>query len=180
MHAFRPTSGSVIGVLGLGAAALVIVLVAVTERSLVGVRVAIVAALVALVVWMVLLRPRVRAYADKLVLHNMASDTSIPLARVDGVAVRQTLNVWVGERRYVCPGIGQSTRTMLAALSRTKSARTGEQNYATFVESTIEELARGARRDARGEPLPVRRRWAVPELAALGLLAAALLLSLLW
>ena len=174
LHAFRPTSGTAVGIAGVVAAALVVVLVAVTERSLFGLRTAVVAALVGLLVWMVLLRPRAQAYADTLVLCNMASDTTIPLASIDSVVVRHTLNVWVGERRYVCPGIGQSTRTMLRSQSRTRSAATDEQNYATFVETTIDDLARAARRDAQGDQPPVRRRWAVAELLALAALLIAL------
>lgn len=179
VHAFKPTSGTVMGVLGLAAAGMVVVLVVVTDRSVAGLRTALVAALAGLLVWMVLLRPRVRAYADTLLLRNMASDTSLPLAGIESVVVRHTLNVWVDGRRYTCSGIGRSTRSMLGAKGRGPAVDTGGQDYAGFVESTIEDLAGSARRDRREEPPPVRRRWALPELAALVVLSLALVGAIL-
>lgn len=183
VHAFKPTSGTVLGVTGLVVAAMVVVLVLIGERSTLGLRTALLAALVGVLTWMVLLRPRVRVYDATLVLRNLAGDVHIPLARVDDVTVRHTLNVWVDEDRYSCPGIGRSTRSMIrsagggpAGLSG-PAASAGNQDYVTFVETTIEELARSARRDARAEPPPVSRRWAVPELAAAAALLAALVLS---
>jgi hypothetical protein len=50
--------------------------------------------------------------------------------------------------------------------------------YANFVETRIEGLARAARRDALDSP-PVRRRWALPELVALAGLVVAFVVSLL-
>jgi hypothetical protein len=179
VHAFKPTSGTVMGYVGLVTAAAVAVLALVSEPNATGLRTALVAALVGLLVWMVMLRPRVRAYADTLLLKNMTSDTVLPLARVDNVLVRHTLNVWVGDRRYTCAGIGRSTRNMLGAKGRGPAVGGGGHDYPSFVETTIEDLAHAARRDLQGEPPPVTRRWAVPELAALGGLVAALLLSLL-
>ena len=163
------------GTAGIVAAPVVAVAALVTDQSMTGLRVALVAACVGVLAWMVLLRPRVTAYADTLVLRNMASDTSLPLARVENVIVRHTLNVWVDDRRYTCAGIGRSTRTMLRSDGRPSPA--GDADYPSFVESTIEELARSAKRDLRGEPPAVRREWAVRELAALGVLALALAVS---
>ena len=176
VHAFRPTGGTVMGTAGLSAVAVVIVAALVTEPSVTGVRVALGAALVGVLVWMVLLRPRVTAYADTLVLHNMASDTFLPLAGIESVAVRLTLHVWVDDRRHTCSGIGRSTRSMMKA-ERHGSPPTGAADYASFVETTIEDLARSARRDLRGDPPPVRREWAVRELAALAVLALAMAVS---
>ncbi len=52
-------------------------------------------------------------------------------------------------------------------------------DYGTFVETRIDGLASQARRDLRGhEPAAVRREWAVPELATLGVLVLALVVSL--
>jgi hypothetical protein len=176
VHAFRPTAGTVMGTAGLAAAAVVVVVALVTDQSATGIRVALVAALVGVLIWMVLLRPRVTAYADTLVLHNMASDTFLPLAGIESAAVGLTLHVWVDGRRYTCPGIGRSTRSMMRA-QRRGAVTTGEEDYASFVESTIEGLARSAQRDLRGDPSPVRREWAVRELAALAVLTLALAVS---
>ncbi|WP_148571083.1 hypothetical protein [Nocardioides caldifontis] len=185
---FRPTSGRFVGGASLVAAAFVLVLTAVTEPNLTGVRICLLVALAGVVVWAVLLRPRATAYDDTLVLHNQVSDWHLPLAKVDDVAVRHTLNVWVGGKRYSCPGIGRASRQMVrgsdgnptSVFARRNDARQGggdaasigEVDYATFVENRIDELARIARRDG-GEPPAVRRSWAVPELTAMAVLALA-------
>lgn len=183
LHAFKPTSGMVLGSIGLAVAGLVVVLVLLGERSVLGLRTALAAALVGLVVWMVLLRPRVRAYADTLELRNMASDVLVPLAAVDAVTVRHALHVWVDDERYTCPGIGRSTRSMVRTHGGTQDASVAKasssEGYVRFVETTLEDLARTARRDARGEQPPVRRRWAAPELVAAGVLVVALVVSFL-
>ena len=176
VHSFKPTSGTAVGLLGLLTAVFVIVLAASTERTLFGLRAGIIAALAGLLAWMTLLRPRVKAYADTLMLRNMASDTYLPLARIDNVLVRHTLNVWVDDRRYSCAGIGRSTRSIARARARGPEAVQGD-DYVTFVETTIEDLARSARRDLRGAAPPVRTQWAIPELVALAVLTLGLVLS---
>lgn len=183
VHDFRPTSGTLLGVLGLVVAGLVVVLVLVGERTAVGLRAALAAALVAVLVWMVLLRPRVKLYDDALVLRNPASDVHIPLAKVDDVTIRHTLVVLVDDDRYSCPGIGRSTRSMIRSSGTGPgglsgpAASKGNEHYVRFVETTIEELARSARRDARAEPPAVTRRWAVPELTAAGILLVIIAVS---
>ena len=168
------------------AAAALVVLTAVAEPNLTGVRTCLLVALAGVLVWSVLLRPRATAYDDELVLHNQVSDWHLPLAEVEDVAVRHTLNVWVGGRRYTCPGIGRASRQMIrgqggqpSSVFARRDSRTGagdaagigEVSYATFVENRIDELARVARREG-GTPPPARRTWAVPELTAAGVLAA--------
>ena len=183
VHAFKPTGGTLLGVAGLVVAGLVVALAALTDHSVVGLRTALGAALVALLIWMVLLRPRVTAYADTLVLRNMTTDVHIPLAAIDDVAVRHVLNVWVDDERYTCAGIGRSTRSMVRSSgggprgAAGAEVSSGNRDYVTFVETSIEELARTARRDAGEDPGTVRRRWAVPELVAAGVLVVALALS---
>ena len=175
VHAFRPTSGMILGIIGLVVAAAVIGLVVVTERSVEGLEVALIAAAVGVLIWMVLLRPRVTAYPRELVLRNIASDVHLPLAEVDGVLVRHQLNVWVDGRRFSCPGIGRSTRSMVRQKGPVQPQNA---DYATFVENTIEDLARSARRDQQGEVPPVRRRWALPELGLLSALVVALAVTI--
>ena len=160
------------GTAGLSAAFVVAVAALVTDQSATGLRVALGAGVAGVLIWMVLLRPRVTAYADTLVLHNMASDTYLPLAGIESAAVRLTLHVWVDGRRHTCPGIGRSTRSMMRS-QRRGAGTTGDEDYASFVESTIEDLARSAKRDLRGDLPPVRREWAVRELGALAVLVLA-------
>ena len=194
---FEPTTGPGVGYVGLAACALVVGIVVTSEQHVTGVRVALGAVLVAVLIWLVLLRPRATAYDDTLVLRGMVSDTTLPLARIDAAVVRQMLVVRVGEDRYTCAGISRSRRSMGAprgpgvlpvpglqhADQRRGAPAAGggvgaSGDYARFVETRIEDLARSARRDGRHGPA-VRRRWARLELAALGVSALAFGLSLL-
>ncbi len=59
-------------------------------------------------VWVTQLRPRVTAYPDTLLMQGSIRDTHVPYVLIDEVAMAQTLNVWVGRKRYVCVGIGKS------------------------------------------------------------------------
>jgi hypothetical protein len=191
---FAPTNGEVLGWGSIAALAALLVVAVVSEPNLVGTRVALGIALAMVLVWAVLLRPRAAAYPETLVLRNMVSDTHLPLAEVEEVTVRHTLNVWVGDKRYACAGIGRSSRQMLRRAtepdrtlfgsSAPRSPRLGEGgsadprlDYPRFVETRIDELAKAAR-SRGGAPPRVRRVWAVPEIAALSVLGAALLVSL--
>jgi hypothetical protein len=152
--------------------------------------------LVAVLIWLALLRPRAAAYDETLVLRGMLSDTTLPLAGIDAAVVRHMLVVWIGDDRYTCAGIARSTRSMVkrrnpGVLSVLGLQQTDDRmgaagaggdigtsgDYATFVETRIEDLARSARRDGRDRP-PVRRRWALLEIAALVISALAFLVSL--
>jgi hypothetical protein len=195
---FKPTGGMLVGWVSLAAAVALLVVVPLSEPNMVGVRVDLVIVLVVLLVWMALLRPRATAYADRLVLHNMASDTQLPLAAIDTVLVRTTLNVWMDEKRYVCVGIGRSTRKLVNQRGRGpltlfgvgnnerrygfgESADVGASvDYATFVEERIATLARAARKASDGPLPPVRRAPAVPELIGLGVILGALVVSFLF
>lgn len=193
---FKPTSGRAIGALSIGVMVVLILYIAITEHDVFALRVCLGLALAALVVWVTMLRPRADAYPDTLVLHNMVSDTRLPMVFIEAVKVRNTLNVWVDGVRYVCVGIGRSTRSMVKRRSPGPSAILGGElsqerlgqgesakigagmEYAAFVETRIEGLASAARRD-RLEASPVQRTWAVPELVGLAVLAVAFALSLL-
>jgi hypothetical protein len=193
---FKPTTGPAIGFVGLAVCVLVVGVVATSERSAVGAQVALGAVLLAVVIWLVLLRPRAAAYDDTLVLRGMLSDTTLPLAGIDAAVVRHVLVVWIGDDRYTCAGIARSTRSMMRRRSSAMTSTLGlhqtdpragaagdagdigtSGDYATFVETRIEDLARSARRDGRDAP-PVRRTWARLEIAALAASALAFLLSL--
>jgi hypothetical protein len=193
---FKPTTGPVIGCVGLAVCLVVVGVVVTSERSVIGAQVALGAVLVGVLIWLVLLRPRATAYDDRLVLRGILSDTTLPLARIDAAVVRHMLVVWIGEDRYTCAGIARSTRSMvkrrnpgvLSVLGlhqtddRMGAAGAGAMigtsgDYATFVESRIEDLARSARRDGRDVP-PVRRRWAPLEIAVLAVSGLAFVLSL--
>ena len=196
MQTFKPTTGHVTGWAGLAVCLLVVGVVVTSEQHVVGLRVALGAVLVAVLVWVALLRPRATAYDDTLVLRGMVSDTTLPLARIDTAVVRHVLVVWVGEDRYTCSSIARSTRSMVKPRSPGALSVLGVQqaddrmgavgqsgdiggsgDYATFVETRIEDLARSARRDGKDGP-EVQRRWARVEIGALAVAGLAFVLSL--
>jgi hypothetical protein len=194
---FKATSGQVTGVAGLVIAAATVLYVAAAVHTLAGLRIALAAVVFGTVVWISQLRPRATAYVDTLVLHNMLRDTAIPLRLVDDAIVRQTLQVWVGDERHVCIGIGRSVRALtghkpkarflgqskLEDLAEKADIPHPEQTampYATFVETRLADLAGYARKEPAGaDGRAVRRAWAWPELTVLVVSSVAFVASLL-
>ena len=200
LERFKPTSGMVGGWSGLVVGVLVVGYVVVAEHSVLGLRVALGAAFAGVLVWCTQLRPRVTAYHDALTLHGPVSDVAVPYAAVEEVTMGQTLNVWAGGRRYVCVGIGKplgfdSRQRMRAqraggllggnrvsAITGSDLPRETSPTYQSFVLSRIGDLVATARqhpRDRSAAVPGVRRTYAVPELAALGITGGAFLVSLL-
>lgn len=147
------------------------------------------AALASVLAWTVLLRPRVWATDEHLVLRNALHTVGLPLATIDKVAVGQVLAVSAGQRRYVSPAIGRSRRQSLragSAATRTRLPGTGlpgdtrtahgqdatdtsgavRHSYPDFVELRITQLAQDARARGMG-PATVSRTWAWPEISGL-------------
>ncbi len=197
---FKPTNGLVIGYVTLAVCALAVVYVAVSAHSVTGLRVALGFAVGGCVDWVVLLRPRATADREMLRLKNSLVDVDIPLALIDGVTVRQTLNVWVGKRRYVCAGIGRSRRRMFKRSGRRGPGAllglgklqgyaaqvnpAGEERsgmlYETYVATRIEELAEQARQEPAPSGNRVRHVPAWPALTALTALVVAFVVALLF
>ena len=103
-------------------------------------------------------RPRVLVQGSDLVLRNMLSSVTIPLAAVEELAVRQLLAVRAGGRRYVCAGVGRSMRQAMrgSALERAREQMGGlhaelptapepGMAYADFVELRLQELIKADR-----------------------------------
>ncbi len=193
---FKATTGRLTGWLGLVVCAVAVAVVVTSEQHVTGVRVALGAVLLAVLIWVALLRPTATAYDETLVLRGMVSETTVPLARIDAAVVRHLLVVWVGEDRYTCSSIARSTRSMVKGRNKPGVMSVlgleqvddrmgavgqsgdigGSGDYATFVETRIEDLARSARRDGKAAPA-VHRRWAALEIAALVVTGLAFALS---
>ncbi len=195
---FKPTSGMFAGSIGLIFVVVGIVYVSLDVHTVTGLRVGLGLAFIGVVVWITQLRSRAAAYPDTIVLKNSLVDTSVPLRLVDEVSARRTLNVWVGDRRYVCIGIGQPMRAMLKGERRNTQGigMRGLQDYAEsanrpaadqsakayedFVVTRIEELVEQAKKTATGETgdLRVRRTYAWPEIVVLLLTGSAFVVTL--
>lgn len=195
---FAPTSGLFLGWTGLVCAAVAIGWVLLAVHTVTGLRVALGAAVFAVVVHVTQIRPRAAAYADHLLLRNSLRDTRVPLVAIDEVVVGTALQIWTGDERHVCIGIGKSPRDELKALKRRRVQQVGPSRfqefkaqaevaglderamtYQTFVETRIVELVEAARKQpgADQQSRSVRRAWAWPEVAALGVTLAAFLVS---
>ena len=200
MERFKATSGLVVGSLGLAVVAFAIGYTLYAVRGAEALRIALALGFFGTLVWATQIRPRVTAYPDTLRLHNSVRDAFVPLAAIDRVNVRQTLNVWVGAKRYTCVGIGKPARALIRGRSRPKSTmpllgfgrvddyshaadrphpEQTSTSYPDYVVMRIEDLAEQAKKDAGGaDPGKVRRRLAVPEVALLVATGAGFLLSL--
>jgi hypothetical protein len=194
---FKPTSGMILGYVGVSAAVFTVGYVAWTVHTVTGLQVALGAAFFGVVVWTTQLRPRATAYPRHVVLKNSLRDAHVPLASVDEVAIGQTLTLWVGDRRFVCIGIGNSFREEIRSRRRQEqslgTSRMGEltiraerannderaMSYQTFVVTRLEELVAQAKKEAQpGEPdRPPRTVLAWPEVAGLVLTGAAFLVA---
>jgi hypothetical protein len=196
---FKPTGGMFVGYAGLAAAALALGYVLLSVHTVTGLRVALGAVFFGAVVWVTQVRPRAAAYPRHVVLKNSVRDAHVPLAAVDEVAMGQTLNLWVGDDRFVCIGIGQSLRedlktrrrkqdvtgggsrlTQLTLMAERASTDERAMSYQTFVVTRLEELVEQAKREPAAEPLPPARyvvAW--PEVTMLVVAGLAFLLGFL-
>lgn len=181
---FRPTSGRITGGLALAMVLGVLVIAAVDPGALPAPVVACVV-LGGVLVWAAMLRPRMWVTDRDLVMRNMLSTVSIPLAAIEQIVVRQVCAVSAGEKRYVSPAVGRSWRQTLLA-DRKKAKESVNPTYATFVEERLLLHAERGRRDAgiallSDEQLAlasgVRHDWAWPEIVALVLSAAAVVVT---
>jgi hypothetical protein len=196
---FKPSNGFILGYLCLAVLAFVVVDMAVAEHSLTGLRVALGAVFAGAVVWISQVRPRATAYADRLRLRNSLHDIYVPYTLIDAVTIRQVLTVWVGERRYVCIGIGLSRRDRrpkrserpsllgqsriheFSAMAERASLDERAMNYETWVERRIDELVETAKRERRGQPAgEVQLAWATWELVVLAVSGVAFVATLFY
>ncbi len=180
---FGPTSGTFSGWFGIGFAILLIVLASLHGLERTEWQVVACACFGAVFCWVAMLRPRVVFEPSTLVLRNMVSDTAIPYGMIDRVTVRSTTCAFVGQRRYVGLGVGRSRMSMtrkprggggrygsrLLAQLNDPEANPGQidnEQVPTFVEEQAwDRISRAAREP--GGPDTVRRTPAVPEIAAL-------------
>jgi hypothetical protein len=183
---FKPTSGRLMGVVGLLAGLAVIVLVLIDGLHGSDLAVILATAFFGVLVWAAMLRPRVGVSQDVLVLRNMVTEAKIPLAAIEQLGLRQVLAVRAGDRRFVSPAVGRSLRAMR------KDAGTAPDpisNYCDFVEERIRYRMEDARARSgialmSDEQLAlasgVRREWAWPEALALVVTGVGFVLTLIF
>ncbi|WP_309647048.1 hypothetical protein [Nocardioides sp.] len=200
---FTPTSGRVMGVIGVALAVLVVGIGLVDREA--GVADWVIAAATAggVLVWAALLRPRISLVGEDLELRNMTETVTIPLAAIEELAVRQLLAVRVGDKRFLSPALGKSRRQLVRAgtvgggigggiggavgkLRSTPSDARTTVNYPDFVEERIRQRMDDARslrgvRPGSAEQVAlaseVRRQPAWAEIVALGASSLAVVVT---
>jgi hypothetical protein len=183
---FHPTNGRFSGFLGLGAAALILVLAIVPFDAGRPLGIAILAVLGALLVWVALLRPAMWVTARDLVMRGMFRTDSIPLAAIDKVVVTQVFAVSAGGKRFVSPTVGYTARQTMRAKVRTRGATAKTESevdtHQIFVEARVSHLAQDTRDRLgikKGSPeqealaAGVRRTYAWPEIAGVAVCVLA-------
>jgi hypothetical protein len=183
---FQPTSGRIMGTIALVLVSAIVVIGVLDREHGFPLPVVLGAVVFGILVWAAMLRPRVWATGDDLVMRIMLNTAHIPLAAIEQVAVRQVLAVSAGERRFVSPAIGRSLRQTLKS-NRTSAQPTATPSYPVFVEERISQLAddartqRGVRRFSEEQVAlgaEVRTSWAWPEIVGLVGFGVAFLVSL--
>lgn len=155
--------------------------------------------LVALVTWVTLVRPRVVAHANGVLLRNMLHDIFVPWSKIERARVLQTLHVVTDDASFQGLGVSRSARS-IAKQNHGRSSmvfpasgaglfgaeagprqRTGssvrpptEIAYQDYIETVIRDRARDAQPDDL-RPVTVWAWEAVAALAAAAALLAAVL-----
>lgn len=182
---FRPTSGRVTGVIALALALAVVVISIVDREHAFPAPVVWAALFFGSLVWAAMLRPRLWATTSDLVMRNMASTVTIPLAAIEQIAVRQVVVVKAGDRRHVSPAVGKSWRQTIRS-EKASPKPDATTPYPVFVDDRLHQLAEEARAKAgvallSDEQLAlahgVRRQWAWPEIAAMAVTGVGFVLS---
>ena len=175
---FHATNGKVSGYLGLASAGLVLFLGVRSWDGEHGPVVVVAAVLGAVLVWAALLRPALWATRDHLVMRSMFHTDHVPLGAITKVVVGQVLAVQAGGKRYASPVVAYTARQLLrSGRARDRQPDTAREVYQVFVEERITHLAREHRDPHAETDEQVRRTWAWPEIAAVAVLAAALLVA---
>lgn len=140
--------------------------------------------LVAVAIWVVMLRPAVLLGEHELEIRNVFHSRWIPYLRITGVVVEQVTSVRTDGGTYVASGFGRTRRTIQlervrAARGTTKDLSLGllvEQKIKRRVDAAHDLAGRSGQDEANAQ---VRRTWAWPEIAALSIAAVVTLVFVL-
>lgn len=185
---FRATSGRITGAIALLLAVTVVTLSLIDRENSFPPPVIWAALFGGTLAWAAMLRPRLWATRSHLVMRNMASTVTIPLAAIEQITVRQVVVVGIDEKRYVSPAVGKSWRQALRS-DKSRPAKLGATTpYPVFVDDRLHQLAEEARAVSgvgllSDEQLAlasgVRRDWAWPEIVALVVTGVGFVVSFL-
>lgn len=181
MRTYRPTRGLVVGVVGAAAAVIAGAVFFVGSPSVGSAEMFLGLLVFAWVVWAALLRPCVRLGDRDVHVVGSVTTVQIPCERIEGVSVRQFLEIDTGERRFTCAAIGHSRRALsratqvpLRGLVVEEGGRSRVESEAERLRELIEQSAAAAHRRPRRPVPPIARSWDRLPLLLLALLALGL------
>jgi len=187
---FTVWSSKIVGVIGLVAVAVIVLLGVTGAGGDYHPAVYAVCGLIGVVIWVVIIRPEVAIAGDRLVLRNPLNKVGVPLAAIEQIAVRRWVAVRVGDRTLTNAGISRSRRQGVRDDQRkdVTGIEIAALSYGAIVERRIQRQAEEAR-DRQGVKLhsdeqlalaaDVRKTWAWPEIAALAVLSVAVVVTML-
>jgi hypothetical protein len=184
---YRPTGGRVTGTLALLMVAVIVAAALWPGDDGIAPYVVWGALFLGVLTWTSMFRPRLWVTETSLVMRNMLSTTSIPLAAIEEVAVRQVCAVRAGDRRYVSPAVGKTLRQVRPDRGEYEGKAPDTMPYTAFVELRIHHFAEQARSRAGITLLSdeqvalaagVRREWAWLEIVALVVTLVGLLVTI--
>jgi hypothetical protein len=187
---FTVWSSKIVGVVGLVAVAVIVLLGVTGVGGDYHPAVYAVCGLIGVMIWVVIIRPEVAIAGDRLVLRNPLNKVGIPLAAIEQIAVRRWVAVRVGDRTLTNAGISRSRRQGVRDDQRkdVTGIEIAALSYGAIVERRIQRQAEEAR-DRQGIKLhsdeqlalaaDVRKTWAWPEIATLAVLSVAVVVTML-
>jgi hypothetical protein len=187
VESFRATSGRVTGTVALLVVTALLVTAAWPGDQGIAAYVVWGALFLAALTWAAMLRPGLWVTESHLVMRNMLSTISVPLAAIEEVVVRQVCAVRVGERRYVSPVVGKTLREVRQERRQKRAPTPDTMSYPAFVEDRIHQLAEQAREQAGVTLMSdeqvalaagVRRDWAWFEIVALAVTFVGLVVTI--
>lgn len=190
---YRSREGMVGGVFVLGLIGLVVVVGIIDDADATPAWMYAGSAVLAMLVWMAMIRPRVCSDGTQLELRAMAETAWVPLAAITGLEVRHVLEVRVGQERITSAAVGRTRRQLTRDLrvrptrgldGLVAEAETPRESAGAVAEAQLLRAVEEARSRARvagadlGED-QVRRSRAWPEIVLLAGAVVALVVTLL-
>jgi hypothetical protein len=133
----------------------------------------------AVLVWSAMVRPQLRLAGDRLVVRNMLTSLSFPVAAVEAVEARQVVVLRAGGRKFISAAVSKS---LYQVLKDNRGVARDVKAYPNFVEDRIRSRSEDERAKlglGLGEvPLDLRREPAWPEIALLALFAVGVVVFL--
>ena len=136
-------------------------------------------ALIAVVVWCVILRPCIRLAPTALELRNALSTVQVQLGAVETIEVRQVARVRVGGRTLTCAGAGRTRKVIRRDTQLSGDAPVQDYSDGALLEQRVRHRAAELVELGEATDPTIRRTWAWPEIAALVVTVAATVVAAL-